>query len=150
MLRSTGTDAAASSDGVAAGVLPALLAGEPEEATQDDVVHRYRGARLLYAAGARHIDVTASPADPTTVRLTVVWPQDAPSERKRAAFTGWWVDRAATLGWEPVETDELVGAVEVARYVATDAPQDDGGVPVVVHDWAPPRRDTSRTSGRRT
>jgi hypothetical protein len=158
VLRFTGTDAVASGTEAAvsddgswpAAWLPGLLVRE-EEATDDDVVHRYRGARALYTAGCRFLEVAGSAADPGVVRLTAVWPDDEPSARKRAAFVSWWAERSAAAGWEPADSDDLVGTVEVARYVPTETPVDDAGGPVVVHEWGTPRRDhTSRTSGRRT
>jgi hypothetical protein len=151
VLRFTGSDAAASDDGWPASWLPGLLTQE-EEVTDDDVVHRYRGAHLLYTSGCRYIEVAGSPAEPTSVRLTVVWPEDEPSARRRAAFVSWWAERSTAAGWEPADTDDLVGDVVVARYVATETPvEDERGGQVVVHEWGTPRRDhTSRTSGRRT
>jgi hypothetical protein len=132
--------------------LPDLLREEPEEPGDDDAAHRYRGARLLYTAGCRYIEVTGSDADPTTVRLTIVWGDEGPSPRERTAFLAWWVTRAAAAGWEPGGTDELVGAVVVARYAPSEKSFVDGsGRPYVRHDWEQrsPRR-TTRTSGRRT
>jgi hypothetical protein len=133
--------------------LPELLAREQEEATADDGVHRYRGARALYSAGCRWIDVTAAPSDPTTVRLTVVWGEAAPSAEDRAAFVDWWTTASARAGWEPADADDLVGDVVVTRYVPTDRRLEDVEPPVLLHDWdvpVRPRGDSSRTSGRRT
>ena len=137
----------------AASWLPDLLAREEEEATADDGVHRYRGARALYSAGCRWIDVTSSASDPTTVRLTVVWGEAAPSAEDRTAFLAWWTTASARAGWEPVGGDDLVGDVVVTRYVPTDRRLEDVEPPVLLHDWdvpVRPRGDTSRTSGRRT
>ena len=133
--------------------LPGLLARE-EEVTEDDGVHRYRGPRTLHAPGARYLDVTGSAADPTAVRLTVVWGDEAPPAEERTAFVSAWVAHAAGAGWEPGDADALLGDVVVARYVPTRTRVDgDADRPVVVHGWdefVPPRGDTSRTSGRRT
>ena len=133
--------------------LPGLLAAQQEEMSDDGLVHRYLGARVLYAAGARLLDVTASPSDPTTVRLTVVWGDDAPPAGAREEFLTWWTAQAGGQGWGPIDVDDLVGPVLVARYEPAETYLDtEGGTQVVLHEWAPPSPDptTGRTSGRRT
>src|SRR3712207_3506078 len=97
VLRSTSDDAARAPAGRdvpeswPATWLPDLLRHEQEETGDDDVVHRYRGARLLYTSGCEYVEVTGSHADPTTLRLTVVWGDRAPSTQERAGFLHWWV-----------------------------------------------------------
>jgi hypothetical protein len=149
-----GTPAAPDAAAWPAAWLPALLAQHEEEAEADDGVHRYRGARVLYTSGCRYIDVTGAPTDPTSVRLTVVWGEDVPPAEDRAALVTWLATQASAAGWEPTETDELVGSVVVSRYVPTETVLDVDVQPQAVrHDWEPLAQERSygsRTSGRRT
>jgi hypothetical protein len=131
--------------------LPEVLAQRQEEETVDGVVHRYRGARLLYTSGCRRLQVTAAPSDPRSLRLTVVWRRGASNE-ERAAVMAWWSAASADRGWRPGDEDDVVGGVVVEEYEPSERTPDEGSEDgAVLHDWE--RVDdgsASRTSGRRT
>lgn len=134
-----------------AGWLPRVLGEEHEEETVDGTLHRYHGARVLYTAGCRSIDVTASPEDTTALRLTLVWGDVAPPADEREAFLSWWVGASRGGGWDARDVDEVVGEVVVEQYVPTETSLDESGRQVVVHDWVRVvAEQATRTSGRRT